>query len=370
MATRRTIRFAAVGGGQITQTAFIPALAQLDDAELVALVTGDPRKAEALGHRYNIRCYSYDDYDALLASGTIDAVYIATPNFLHRQYAVPALERGIHVLLEKPMATSVNDCLAIMQAQQDSGAQLMVAYRLHQEPTTVEMIARVRRGELGRPVMYTAAFGQDVDEDNHRAKHGYWSGPVPDLGIYPLNEVRHLFDEEPIKVTAQGVRTPGRHFSFDDTVTVTLTFPSQRIATFSTTFAGASVDTFTLVGTEGTISASPCFTFGPDAILAYRLTRHGQSFDYAHGPHDQFGGELRYFIDCLQHGIAPEPDGEEGLFDVVILEAIERALQTGLPQSLPTRQRRQRILSTQARALPPVQPPEALYVVTQENEGV
>lgn len=368
MTLRKKVRFAAVGGGQITQTAFIPGLAPLEDAELVALVTGDPRKAETLGQRYGIRCYGYEEYDALLSSGTVDAVYIATPNFLHRQYAVPALEKGVHVLLEKPMATNVEDCLAIIEAQQHSDAQLMVAYRLHQEPATVEMIERVRRGEIGTPVMYTAAFGQDVDEDNHRAKHGYWSGPVADLGIYPLNEVRHLFGEEPTKVFAQGIRTPGRHFSFDDTVTVTMTFPSQRIATFSTTFAGASVDTFTLVGTEATISASPCFTFGPNAVLAYTLTRNGQHERYAHGPHDQFGGELRYFIDCINQGTAPEADGEEGLFDVIVLEAIERALLTGLPQSLPARQRKQRIRSTQTRALPAVQPPKAVYVVTQEND--
>lgn len=368
MAMHKTIRFAAVGGGQITQTAFIPGLAQLDDAELVALVTGDSRKAEVLGQRYGIRCYAYDEYDALLDSGTIDAVYIATPNFLHRQHALPALERGIHVLLEKPMATSVEDCKAIIEAQQRSNAQLMVAYRLHQEPATVEMIERVRRGELGTPIMYTAAFGQDVDEGNHRAKHGYWSGPVPDLGLYPLNEVRHLFGEEPTRITAQGIRTPGRHFDFDDTVAVTLTFPSQRIATFTTTFAGASVDSFTLVGTEGTLNAAPCFTFGSDAILAYTVARHDQRVDYAHGPHDQFSGEIRYFVDCLVQGKPPEPDGEEGLFDVVILEAIERALLTGLPQSLPPRQRQQHILSTQARAFPPVQPPEAIYVVTQEND--
>lgn len=361
------LRFAVVGGGQITQTAFIPGLAQLEDAQLVALVTGDPRKAEALGQRYGLTCYRYEEYDALLASGTIDAVYIATPNFLHRQHAVPALERGIHVLLEKPMATSAEDCRAIIEAQRRSTAQLMIAYRLHQEPATVEMIERVRRGEIGTPVMYTAAFGQDVDEGNHRAHHGYWSGPVPDLGIYPLNEVRHLFGEEPTKVHAQGVRTPGRHFNFDDTVAVTLTFPSQRVATLTTTFAGANVDTFTLVGTEGTLDASPCFTFGPQAVLAYTLTRNGQRMQYAHGPHDQFAGEIRYFIDCVRQGKAPEPDGEEGLFDVLILEAIERALQTGLPQSLPPRQRTQRILSTQVRAFPPVQPPEALYVVTQEN---
>lgn len=369
MTNNRKIRFAAVGGGQITQTAFIPGLSQLDDAELVALVTGDKDKANTLGQRYHIDCYGYDEYESLLASGHIDAVYIATPNFLHRQYAVPALECGVHVLLEKPMATSVKDCQAIIEAQRNSNACLMVAYRLHQEPATVEMIERVRRGEIGTPVMYTAAFGQDVDEGNHRAQHGYWSGTMPDLGIYPLNEVRHLFGEEPIKVLAQGIKTPGRHFNFEDTVSVTLIFPSQRIATFSATFAGASVDTFTLVGTKGTIEASPCFTFGPEAVLSYTVTRQGKSIDYAHGPHDQFSGELRYFIDCIKQGCIPEPNGEEGLFDVLILDAIERSLQTGLPQSLPPRQRHQCILSTQARAFPPVQPPEPVHVITQENDA-
>lgn len=142
----KKVRYAVVGGGQISQQAFMPGISRTDNSELTALVTGDPVKADKLAKLYGIKAWSYEQYDDLLKSGEIDAVYVATPNFLHLQYAVPALEAGIHVLLEKPMASSVDEAEQIIAAQQKSGAKLMIAYRLHHEPGTVEMITRAGRG--------------------------------------------------------------------------------------------------------------------------------------------------------------------------------------------------------------------------------
>jgi hypothetical protein len=141
---KKKIRYAVVAGGQISQQAFMPGIGRTDNSELTALVTGDPIKADKLAKLYNIKAWTYDQYDALLKSGEVDAVYIATPNFLHMQYAVPALKAGIHVLLEKPMASSVKEAEAIIAAQNESGAKLMIAYRLHHEPGTVEMFTRAR----------------------------------------------------------------------------------------------------------------------------------------------------------------------------------------------------------------------------------
>ncbi|MDT8871747.1 Gfo/Idh/MocA family oxidoreductase [Komagataeibacter rhaeticus] len=96
------VRYAVIGGGQIAQQAFMPGMARASNSTLAALVTGDPQKAGRLATRYNIPAYHYDDLPELIHSGDIDAVYLATPNALHRRYAVPVLEAGLHLMVENP----------------------------------------------------------------------------------------------------------------------------------------------------------------------------------------------------------------------------------------------------------------------------
>ena len=108
---RQKVRYAVVGLGWISQAAFMPGVEHTGNSVMTALVTGRAEKAEKLGEKYGIAAhYSYDELDQLLASGTIDAAYLATPNFDHVEYAVKILEAGVHLLLEKPMAVSVREC--------------------------------------------------------------------------------------------------------------------------------------------------------------------------------------------------------------------------------------------------------------------
>ncbi|MCE2563560.1 Gfo/Idh/MocA family protein [Komagataeibacter sp. FNDCF1] len=352
------IRYAVVGVGQISQQAFMPGMARATNSVLSALVTGDPQKARKLAARYGIPAYHYDDLPELLRSGDIDAVYLATPNALHRRYGVPVLEAGLHLLLEKPMATSVADCEALIEAQRRGGGRLMVAYRLHCEPGTVELISRCRNGDFGHLMAFSSTFGQNIAEANHRGHGGYWSGPVPDMGTYPLNAVRNLFAREPVEVHATGSRTPGRHFDFDDTVSVILRFAEGRLAHFLVSYACAPVENLTLVGDRGSVMATPCYTFGPTIGITYTTTIDGRQETRRHDPVEQFGGEIFYFSDCILHGHDPEPDGDEGLRDVRVLAAIERALQTGQPQKLDPIPPARVALPDQIMTFAPVREPE------------
>jgi len=355
--TSKKIRYAVVGGGQISQQAFMPGVGRTDNSELVALVTGDPKKADKLASQYKIKAWSYDQYDALLKSGEIDAVYVATPNFLHLQYAVPALEAGIHVLLEKPMASSVQEAEQILAAQKKSGAKLMIAYRLHHEPGTVEMVTRARNGEFGDIRMFSSVFAQNVAEANSRGHNGYWGGPVPDMGTYPLNAVRNLFGQEPISVHAVGTKTAGRTFNFDDTVAVTLRFPQDRVAQFTVSYATAPAESFDLTGTKASIHASPCFMFGPKIGIAYVEKTAEGSKEHSFAPVEQFGNETQYFSDCILNDRHPEADGEEGLFDMRVLAAVERSLETGEVVTLAPAQRSRHIQPDQALKLKPAKQP-------------
>lgn len=361
------VRYAVVGAGWISQAAFLPGVAQSGNSVVTALVTGDEVKATALAERYGIEhVHGYADYDQLLASGDIDAIYLALPNDMHRQYALPALQRGIHVLLEKPMATSEADCEAMIEAARNGNAKLMIAYRLHFEPATLAAIELVRAGKLGRIRAFSAMFSQSVAPSNHRANHGYWAGPVSDMGVYPINAVRNLFGEEPVEVSACGVRDPDLLFNFDDTVSVTLRFADQRVAQFVVSYSSASVDQYRILGTKGDLEVSPGFMFGVG--LKYRATIDGKTDEQAFDATDQFGGELQYFSDCILNDREPEPNGEEGLADVRVLAAIERALESGQPQNLGPFQRQGRMETAQVRKLPPVPSPE-LVDAAEPSQG-
>lgn len=352
----RKVRYAVVGGGWISQAAFMPGVDHTGNSEMTAIITGDPEKAKALADTYRLTAFTYDQYREALASDLFDAVYLALPNGMHKEYAVPALEAGCHVLLEKPMAVSVAECEAINAAAQASGAKLMIAYRLHFEPATLDAIARVRAGEIGEVRMFTATFGQKVDAGNHRAKQGYWAGPVPDMGTYPINAARNLFGEEPVEVAALGSRRPDSPFPFDGTVAVTLRFPSGRLAQFTVSYETEAVDAYRVTGTEGDLHLKPAFLFGLG--LGGTLTRGEASESLTYPSVDQFGGQTCYFSDCILHDRIPEPDGEEGLCDIRILEAVERALATGQVQTLAPLTRRTRPdPSAQRMALPEVEPP-------------
>src|ERR1700709_952276 len=111
------VRYAVVGVGWISQTALLPGVEHTGNSEVVALVTGHEEKAQKVGEKYGISAvYSYEEFDQLLESGTIDAVYLATPNWDHVELAVKTLDAGVHLLLEKPMAVSVEQCERINTA--------------------------------------------------------------------------------------------------------------------------------------------------------------------------------------------------------------------------------------------------------------
>ncbi|WP_233581169.1 Gfo/Idh/MocA family protein [Acidipila sp. EB88] len=296
---------------------------------MTALVTGDPTKAAALADKYKIEhTYNYEQYGQLLRSGEIDAVYIGLPNWQHAEYTVPALEAGIHVLLEKPMEVSSEQAEKILAAEKASEAKLMVAYRLHFEPATIAAIEKVRSGDLGQVHLFTSTFSQMLDPKNHRATSGLLAGPILDMGPYPINAVRNLFEDEPTEAFATGVRHPEAGFGdFDDTVSVILRFPEGRLAQFTVTYYGNTIDTYTVVGTKGSLELNPCYMYGKPLESFTIIDKKQDHTSYKNTDH--FGGQMRYFSNCILNGTHPEPDATEGLADVRVIEAIHRSLGSG-----------------------------------------
>src|SRR6185312_4518905 len=109
--SQKKIRYAVVGLGHLAQVAVLPAFKNASNSTLTAIVSGDAQKLKKLGRKYDLEhVYSYDEYDQALTE--VDAVYLVLPNHLHREYVVRAAKAGVHVLCEKPMAVTEEDCKA------------------------------------------------------------------------------------------------------------------------------------------------------------------------------------------------------------------------------------------------------------------
>ena len=356
----KKVRYAVVGLGDISQEAMLPGIAHTGNSELVALVTGDAEKAEGVGKQYGVAAHhSYDEFGAMIRSGTVDAIYLATPNWRHAEFAVPALEAGIHVLVEKPLEVTLEKCRAIIAAAETGRAKLMVAYRLHFEPATLAAVDRVRSGDFGELILFSSVFTQMVAPENHRAHSGEEAGPVFDMGPYPINACRMMFEDEPVEVvSAVATRHPQAGFGdVDDTVAATLRFPGDRLAHFVVSYYGNRVDTFTVVGTKGSLKLDPCFMYGMP--LQHEETIGESKSTTSFKSTDHFGGEMKYFSQCILDDAEVEPDGEEGYADVRVILGILEAVRTGGPVKLEPFTRTKRIdTRRQKETLSPKSPPE------------
>jgi predicted dehydrogenase len=358
------VRYAVVGLGDIAQEAMLPGIEHTGNSEVTAFVTGDPKKARELGEKYGVEnAYSYDQFNELLESGLIDAIYLATPNWLHADFAVPALRAGIHVLIEKPMEVSTARCQDILDAQNESGAKLMIAYRLHFEPATLDAIDKIRKGDLGLIRTFSSTFSQLVNPANHRAKHGELAGPLFDMGPYPVNAARYLFGDEPTEVvSAIGLTHADLGIpDMQDTVCAILKFPGDRIASLIVSYAANGINQFIVTGTKGSLEMNPSFTYG---MGLEQFTRIGEKETHKKfSETDQFGGEMSYFSNCILNNLTVEPDGEEGYADVRVLEGIQNAIRTGRSVTLPPFTRTRRInTDEQVETLSAVRAPERVDV--------
>lgn len=329
------IRYAVVGAGWISQEAFMPGVARSGNSTIAAIVTGDLDKGMRLASFHNIpQVVSYADYDALLASGSIDAVYIALPNSLHADYAIRAAKAGKHVMVEKPLAVSVEEGEAMIAAANAAGVFLMTAYRLHNEPGTLAVLDHIRNGSIGTPLIFQSLFSFQMAPGNHRLQAAHWGGPLQDVGIYCVNAARHIFAEQPFEATAtltQPADDP-RFAEVEATLAAMLRFPSGGLAQFVCSFGAAAVDNYRVIGSQGDLELDPAFKF--DCAMKMRLRREGVTEDTTFPQIDHFGAQVAYFSDCILVGTPPEADGAEGLADMRALIAIEAAARTGKPQPI------------------------------------
>jgi glucose-fructose oxidoreductase len=368
VAHRPRVRYAVAGLGYIAQTAVLPSFAHARNAELAALVSGDPQKLARLGRKYSVdRRYRYEEFDRCLSSGDVDAVYIALPNSMHREYAVRAAQAGIHVLCEKPMAPTEADCRDMIRAASQAGVRLMVAYRLHFDGANLAAVETARSGRLGDLRVFESVFTMPVrDEDNIRLDKAAGGGPLYDIGIYCINAARYIFRDEPEEVSAFAVRGADARFSeVDEATSAVLRFPEARLAAFTCSFGAADAGAYDLIGTKGSLRLDPAYEYADPMTLT--TTVGGRHSKNRFARRDQFGAEIVYFSDCVLGRRDPEPDGREGLADVRIIQALAASAQTGRPVRLDAFGKERRPDARQRIDRPAVREPDLVHASSPQG---
>ncbi len=322
----KKIRYAAVGLGRISCQHFMPGTKMSQFGQITGLVSGHPDKAAKFAAEYGIpqkNIYTYETYDQMKDNPDIDAVYIGLPNNMHAEYTIRAAKAGKHVLCEKPMANTVEDCKAMIEACRTANRKLMIAYRCQLEPTFLQARKMIQDGVIGKVQAIESANGFNIAPNEWRSDVKYaGGGPLMDVGIYSLNACRWLLREEPQDISAHSYVDPSdpRFKGVEETIGWVMKFPSGVIAICNTTY-GANMESFIrLHGSKGTLEI---FGFGYDGIHMTVKTRPAMEQpqpETSKDPH-QFLVESDYFSRCIMNNTQPSLSGEEGLRD---MEAITR----------------------------------------------
>jgi predicted dehydrogenase len=357
---KRLIRYAVVGCGHIAQVAVLPAFGNARrNSKLAAIVSGDPVKRAELQKRYDIpRALDYGEYDALLKSGDIDAVYVALPNSMHAEYTERAARAGVHVLCEKPMAVTEAECELMGRVAREHQVKLMIAYRLHFERANLEAVEIARSGRIGEPRLFASTFTMSVVPGNIRVQRALGGGVLYDIGIYCINAARSLFRDEPTEVHAIAAGAIG---DVEESVSALLRFSNERLASFTASFGAGKVSEYRLVGTKGELAVDPAYDYARP--LEHRLSLEGNVVsERRFAKRDQFAPELLYFSDCVLQNRDPEPSAEEGLADVRVIRALYQSMASGQPVELAPYERRERPSLEQEIRRPPIEKPQVIHV--------
>jgi len=307
----RSIKWGLIGAGDIARRRIAPAMAELDNCEVVGVSRERAELAEVFAAEFGIKSW-HADWRDLLADDGVDAVYIATPVFLHAEQAIAAAEAGKHVLCEKPMALDARECDAMIAAARSNGVKLGIAYYRRFYPVLERVRQLVTQGCIGKPVFAQINAFEYVeladDDPRHwfieKAKSG--GGPMMDFGCHRLEVLTDLFGE------VSRIESLTANVFFDreveDTAAVLLQFASGTCASVFVTHAACeSQDTLDIFGTAGSIHIATLNKGNIRMVDAVgkRTERHPPSHNF-HLP------LIRDFAEAVLENREPRVSGETG----------------------------------------------------------
>ena len=327
--TTAAFGYAVVGLGRIAES-FLKGLRDSPTVRVTALVSGDPAKAERLAKQYGVpHTCGYGDMNALRERPDIHAVYLALPVSMHREFTPHAAMAGKHVLVEKPMAGTAEDCRAMIASCRAAGVLLSVAYRCPYDPMHQRALALVQSGALGTLQRMESSFGFALDPDDWRRDAALGGGgSLYDVGIYPLNAARYFAGAEPVAATATA--TTDAH-GLEMAIDWVSRFPSGVEAYCRSSYLERLSADFSLHGTGGTLRLDPAFSHREPIRLRGTVTdpATGNALTVNETAPRETPSHFRLEAEALARSAtegAPLPTpGEDGLRDLEAMEAIYAA---------------------------------------------
>lgn len=325
--THDPMRFGIIGFGLFAERAILPAIRGSGNAVVTALQKRSLDGAVAKAREHEI-AHAFDDPAALASHPDVDAVFIVSANAAHANEAIAAAKAGKHVLVEKPMAATVEQAERMVRACREAGVQLMVGHMVRFSPVITRMKQLIAEGAIGSVAHVETQFFYD-----HRLSRRGWlfdpkvagGGPVHDIGVHCLDTIRFLLDDEPVVVRAVLDASP-THQRTESTAAIVLQFQKGILGSIFCSFTAGYRRSFIEVrGTDGTLSAFD-FTRSAMPVILHRVHAHeGEPLQpqieqfivpnlYAH--------EVRLFVDAVRGAIPNPIPGEEGLKNQRILEQI------------------------------------------------
>jgi predicted dehydrogenase len=332
----RKLGFALVGIGTLTMNQLLPALAKTKRCFAAALVSGHPDKAKAQCEKHGIdpkNIYSYENYEALKDNPDVTAVYVVLPNAMHGEYTTRAAKVGKHVLCEKPMEVSSARCREMIEVCRSNGKKLMIAYRLRYEPNNMALIDTVEKKVCGDLKVIEASAGFPIGDPKQWRLDPKLSGGgcLMDIGVYALNAARYISREEPAEVTAVTHRTEGDpRFAKDgaeEHCNFQLRFPSGVLASCTSSYS-TGLNRFRANCSKGWAEVDPGLSYEG---VKFRYKAPGQREPVVPDVDsvDHFAAEMDHFAECVMANKDPRTPGEEGLKDLLAMEAIYEAAKSG-----------------------------------------
>jgi len=331
----KVIRVAIMGLGSYASRV-ANAMQDCTHAKLVGAISGTPQKLKDWQNKYGIpekNCYHYNDFDSIKNNPDIDVVYVITPNALHRPHVLQAASAGKHVICEKPMAINAKEGQEMIDACKKAKVKLLVGYRMHFEPKTLEIIRQREAGIYGKVLYFNGQSGFVIGDPKQWRLNKELSGggAMMDIGIYSVNGARYMIGEEPIWVTAEETKTNPLKFKegVDETILFQLGFAGGAVASCLSTYSMNNLDKFFLNGEKGFAELNPATGYGP----IEGRTSLGE-LNFPHVAHQTL--QLDEMAGILLEDRKPvvAVDGEEALKDLKIIDAIYRAVKSGKKETL------------------------------------
>lgn len=325
MASSKPVGYAVVGMGFIAETAVLPAFRHSKKCRLVAVVSHNIKRAKEMGAKFGVKdCYAYENYEECLKHPAVDAVFIASINREHAEQTIRAAAAGKHVLCEKPLANTVEECQQMVEACRRNRVRLMTAYRKYFEPGSVALKKMITSGKLGRLRHMFSAYTEIVDpakvhwQLDRRLAGG---GSLMDIGIYCVNTMRWLAGTNPLDATAHAwTDDPKRFGEVEDSIAFRLTHAEGLVCQGISSYSAKAASFVQVHGDKGWAALNPAFAFEEERRLFGKI--QGKWFEHKFKVMDEFVLELDYFADCARRQQEPKSNGMEGLLDVATIRAI------------------------------------------------